>query len=505
MSAPDDDKPPRPGLDLLRRAALGAMLIFVLSAGAVASAGLLEVDELIAIVKNESAEIPGIEGALDDVDPGKPPTILVLGTDRRYIDIRQKNPVRADTLLLVRLDPSRGATAVMSIPRDLRVNIRLRNGQVVTDKINAAYALGGPRLSVQTVKSLLKIPINHVVNVNFDGFRRAVNRLGCVYVDVDRDYFNDNNPPNGGGPDYATIDVDPGYQKLKGQDALDYVRYRLFDNDFVRAARQQDFLRQARLTPGVRRLLENPFTKEMARIFRRYVQVDRSLRSTKEIFKLLRLAIYIADKPIREVPFRYSTQESSYVRASTAKLRESFDAFMATNRRSSGDGDDDGASAAPRRRKARRVPVPRTLTTERAQGETFAAGTGKLGFPFYFPTRIYAQSRYDMERPRIYTIRDELGRRQRAYRLVLRKTNGFGEYYGVQGTTWKDPPILDNPSRTLRQGKRTLRIYNDGRRVALVAWKTRRAVYWVSNTLTRSLNRAEMIGIAASLRRLGQR
>jgi len=109
-----------------------------------------------------------------------------------------------------------------------------------SSKINAAYALGGPKLSVKTIKALLNIRINHVVNVNFGGFRRAVNRLGCVYADIDRKYFNDNHPPAGGGPNYAVIDIEAGYQKLCGQDALDYVRYRHFDTDLVRAARQQE-------------------------------------------------------------------------------------------------------------------------------------------------------------------------------------------------------------------------------------------------------------------------
>src|SRR3954447_24009102 len=250
MGPQDDPKPPRPGRGLLFRAAIGALLIFVCSAAAVASAGLLEVDQLIRIVKSESAPIPGIEGALDNVKAGTPQTILVLGSDRRFVDIREKNPVRSDTILLVRLDPSRGVTAVMSIPRDLKVKIPTRNG-FVTDKINAAYAIGGPSLSVKTVKNLLHIPISHVVNVNFGGFRAAVNRLGCVYVDVAPDYFNDNPPPNGSPFDYATIDINPGYQKLCGSDALDYVRYRHFDNDLVRAARQQSFLSAAKEQIGL--------------------------------------------------------------------------------------------------------------------------------------------------------------------------------------------------------------------------------------------------------------
>ena len=80
-----------------------------------------------------------------------------------------------------------------------------------------------------------------MINVDFGGFRRAVNYIGGVYVDVDRRYFNDN---SAAASNYATIDVQPGYQKLCGKDALDYVRYRHTDNDLVRAARQQDFLRQ---------------------------------------------------------------------------------------------------------------------------------------------------------------------------------------------------------------------------------------------------------------------
>jgi anionic cell wall polymer biosynthesis LytR-Cps2A-Psr (LCP) family protein len=60
---------------------------------------------------------------LDDVDAGKPQTLLILGSDKRYIDEVQGNPARSDTIILLRLDPGRGATAVMSIPRDLKVEI----------------------------------------------------------------------------------------------------------------------------------------------------------------------------------------------------------------------------------------------------------------------------------------------------------------------------------------------------------------------------------------------
>jgi hypothetical protein len=102
----------------------------------------------------------------------------------------------------------------------------------------------------------------------------------------------------------------------------------------------------------------------------------------------------------------------------------------------------------------------------------------------------------------VYRIRDELGRRHAAYRLVLYQ--GFGDYYGIQGTTWRDPPILDGPDETRRIGGRRLELFYDGRHLRIVAWRTRKAVYWVSNTLTESLTKTEMLGIAASLRRLKQ-
>jgi hypothetical protein len=79
-----------------------------------------------------------------------------------------------------------------------------------------------------------------------------------------------------------------------------------------------------------------------------------------------------------------------------------------------------------------------------------------------------------------------------------------GQFYGVQGTTWKAPPILDNPSETRRMNKRTYELFYDGDRLRLVAWRTERAVYWVSNTLSKSLTNGQMLDIARSLQRPGQ-
>src|SRR5207302_7941440 len=83
-----------------------------------------------------------------------------------------------------------------------------------------------------------------IVDVNFKGFIRVVDTLGCAYVNVDHRYYNLNVGTT--ETDYTSIDLHPGYQKLCYENALDYVRYRHTDSDFVRVARQQDFLRDLR-------------------------------------------------------------------------------------------------------------------------------------------------------------------------------------------------------------------------------------------------------------------
>ena len=154
----------------------------------------------------------------------------------------------------------------MSIPRDLKVDDPRRTARTRSTPPTRSAARAR---RVATVKQLFKDARARTsrsttsINVNFGGFRRAVNYVGGVYVDVDRRYFNDNTRRRPAS--YATIDVEPGYQKLCGQDALDYVRYRHGDNDFVRAARQQDFLRQVTHQDGVRKLLDVGKRKKLAR------------------------------------------------------------------------------------------------------------------------------------------------------------------------------------------------------------------------------------------------
>jgi LCP family protein required for cell wall assembly len=164
---------------------------------------------------------------------------LVIGYDRRHGEA-EGTPSRSDTLMLLRADPQTDSISMLSFPRDLVVEIRCP-GQVFRSKINAAYSTCGAPGALDTVRTLTGLPINYLITVNFSGFKRIVNQLGGVWVDVDRRYFNDNAGVSP-GYGYAKINLQPGYQRLTGGAALDYARYRHTDSDFHRVARQQQFV-----------------------------------------------------------------------------------------------------------------------------------------------------------------------------------------------------------------------------------------------------------------------
>jgi LCP family protein required for cell wall assembly len=374
----------------------------------------------------------------------------------------------------------------MSLPRDLKVDIP---GHGVA-KLNASYALGGPRLTVRTIKALTHIHINHVINIDFHGFSKVVNALGCVYVDVDRHYYNQSNA-------YAKIDVPAGYQRLCGQDALSYVRYRHTDTDLVRSARQQDFLRQIKQQVTAFGLISKRV--QLLHIFSHYTQSD--LRQSSAILRLLTLAIASAGEPVREVHFAVKLGPS-YVYARPSVIRRTVAQFLAA-KQSSGARGTAARTAHGRRTHQKRRHSKAQLANVASLGrqEALNAINQRVHvFPVYYPSRLTLSSRF-ADQPRVYAIDTRDGHRYAAYRMVF--SAGFiGQYYGLQGTTWTDPPILGGPHETHTIHGRKFDYYWDGTRLRLVAWRQKGAVYWISNTLLLTLSNKQMTSIAASTRHL---
>jgi LCP family protein required for cell wall assembly len=170
-------------------------------------------------------------------------TILVLGSDARTgesIDESQSGPSRADTIMLVHA--GLGSVRKLSIPRDIEVQIP---GHPGINKINAAYALGGPALTIETVEKFLGngVEINHLVEVDFKDFPKLVDALGGISV---------NNTSRICSPPFDNfwkgIHFRKGEIHLNGRRALGYARVRKNscapgEDDRARAARQQEVLR----------------------------------------------------------------------------------------------------------------------------------------------------------------------------------------------------------------------------------------------------------------------
>jgi LCP family protein required for cell wall assembly len=481
-----DDQPVRPGRALWKRYLIGTLLIVFATASATAVAFVREVDSVVNAFRDGAGL--NLSGDLAEADTGKPQTILLIGSDQRAKGARDAIAgARSDTLILVRMDPQAKRTALLSLPRDLKVQIPGHG----TNKLNAAYSFGGPKLTLKTIKLLTGLTVNHVVNVDFKGFRAGVDSIGCVFIDVDRHYFNNN---VGVAQPYATIDVPQGYQKICGQDALDYVRYRHEDTDIVRGARQQDFLRQAKDQVGVSKIIDD--RRELTKIFGKYTESD--IRSRKAVIRLLQLVASSASNPIVEVRFKGNIGPS-YVTASSKNIAEMTSQFLGTRDSKGPRGELQPRDPSQRKRVRQDVGRLENATTAGKQ-QALAAIAGGVKFPVYYPTQRMAKSLYAYQEPRVYDIKVG-GRLYNSYRMVI-KAGLLGEYYGLQGTTWLNPPILKGPDEKRRIGNREFEIFKDGDRVRLVAWRTPQAVYWVTNTLLQTLTTKQMLSIARSARRL---
>ena len=501
------EEPPRLAWGMWKRFLAAAVTIVFLTGAGTATAILLEFDDAVDAFNRFGNKLDLAEGVLEDVDAGDPQTILVLGSDRRYADKAMGIKPRSDTIILVRLDPSKGATAVLSIPRDLKVKYRGPNG-VYSDKINAAYSIGGPEATIRKIKQLMQdadgepFPIHHVVNINFGAFEKAVQRLGCFYVDVDRRYYNDNAPPYASPTKYATIDIKPGYQKLCGQDSLDFVRFRHLDTDIVRGARQQHYLSLAKDQTGVEKLFRD--RERLLELFGRYTDTD--IRSPEAILRLLKLAYESSRDPLRRVKFRADIG-TEFVTIGRDELRKVKDEFLNAEASEGPSGPTKPRAKKPRRKGRKSSAVP-GLVEAKVPGEDQAViAAPKMPFPVYYPKLMTSRSRYwdgfGSNAPRTYGIHDRAKKLHRAYRMVV-EAPGLGEYYGIQGTEWKDAPILDAPSEKREIGGREFLLFRDGSRLRMVAFRTDKAAYWVSNTLLRSLTNQQMLAIARSLTRVGR-
>jgi polyisoprenyl-teichoic acid--peptidoglycan teichoic acid transferase len=507
----DDDRPPSLGWAMWKRFLLAAVLIAALSGAATATVALNTVSTLAHEVFPEIAKIRAPKGLVQLKYDGGPQTFLVLGSDRRSgshnSEERNATP-HSDTILLVRFDPEHGQTSVMSIPRDLMVDIRTRTGQLyINEKINAAYTIGsklggsnsGTVLAAETIKREVfpELQLNGIVDVNFAGFIKVVDTLGCAYVNVDHHYYNQN--VGSSETNFTSIDLQPGYQKLCYENALDYVRYRHTDSDFVRVARQQDFLRDLRQQI-------NP-ANELGQIETVAKAVGHAIRSNfpasaSELIQLAKLVAFSQSKPLRQVRFRTTNVNAtfnggSYVTSTPSLEKATLSEFLGSAKQSSAKPATPAhaRSSHSHHRPARVSPRALNLFPTASSGQSEAVKAAvEVPFRVLFPTLQTGSAR--QQTVRAYKLKDESGRPHHAY-VVVWQQNTIGGYYDFEGTDWLNPPLFAH-TRSEQIGGREYKFVDDGSRVHVVGWVSKGVLYWVTNTLLEELSNAQMLAIARS-------
>jgi polyisoprenyl-teichoic acid--peptidoglycan teichoic acid transferase len=471
---------------------LGCLVAVLAAAGAAAVFTLEEVHTLRDAL-NQRAPLNISQKALADAGWGDPQTLLLVGNDQRKHTTTSPVLPHSNEMLLVRLDPSKPWISMMSIPRELMVPIQTPGG-VVQTRLNAALTYGGIPLLVNTIKHVTGLSINHVVEINFNNFVKAVNDIGCVYSTVDRRYYHVNVP---GGEQYFQINLQPGYQRMCGSEALQFVSYRHGDTSLVRDARDQAFLLDTKKQYGPS-LVSDAHKFEF--IFGRTVQTDAGLHSTNQILNLLGTLISSVSKPVRQVQFQVTLQPTgvnpcSCDTATPQQIHASVHSFL------------HGANRQP---KAHIAAVARSVHRGKAITRSLplvAVGRSQLGrahavarhvpFPFEYPR---VQDKGGSSTPPYllsYLIRDPGVGPFPAYVAVF-SAGQLGQYYDVQGSTWSQnsQPELDSPDQTVRVGRRTYYLYYSGQHLRIVAWIDGRDEYWVHNSLSDSLGNGEMLAIA---------
>jgi len=590
---------------LVGKILLWIVVVLLVVIGALVGGFWLWIRQSVEHVGAHTPEAIAAEKVLDVPTPGQPAVAMVIGYDKRPGGSITQS--RSDTIMLIRVDPDSDVVSMLSFPRDLRVDIPGCKGHLPwTGRINEAFSECGPRGTLETVKQFAGVPVNYLITVNFHGFQEIVDNLGGVYVDVDHRYFNDNSGL-GYGSTYDKINLEPGYQRLNGTRALDYVRYRHTDSDLYRNARQQEFVKafkqqissfssvskipaivstitrnvevgvgggkqlDVKTVYGYARLLYDlpagnfqqvrlegladiPGTYELSASPEAVQQAVDAFQSPDAAAPEKAAAVATGKKPKRtgssgprpaDVSITVlngngrdgSSDDAAYLLSkrgyvtSNGGNADGFDYFETTIRYDASNPEAKAAaeSVAVLFGDAEVEPAPDTTPMDTmlavVVGQTFhgtlaplpkdttpehekpnvAADTAsraavanerkKLDFTALAPAVIESGAHLStMDGLRRYRLAGH-----DALRLTYESPDGI-EYWGIQETSWQQPPILDGPSTTRAIDGREYRLLFNGSHLHVVAFEQDDAVYWVTNTLLDSLSNETMLAIAKGLK-----
>lgn len=210
-----------------------------------------------------------------DPEPVVPQTnayyVVILGCDARP----HETIARSDVTMLARIDPDKGVVDLISVPRDTMIDIEGHG----TQKINAAYAFGGPSEAVKTLSTFAGVPITHYVEVHFEELKDVVNELGGIQVNVPESFYSDT----------SGISLEAGEQTLDGDQALAFARER-------HATRAGDFSRAQAQRMIIEAIVEKVLSKSITEIPGTVESLARCVTTDYSVTDLVSLALTFKDK-----------------------------------------------------------------------------------------------------------------------------------------------------------------------------------------------------------------
>ena len=198
----------------------------------------------------------------------------------------------ADTIQLVSISPKDKSVAMVSVPRDLYVKVPDSYNKV---KINEVHALGedngtpggGPALLKQSVSEVTGQPVHYFIRADFDGFKKVIDSVGGVDVDVPEPGLYDPYYPR--GYSYQILNIRPGEQHMDGELSLKYARSRETTSDFDRSKRQQQVMVSARDKALSAQYLTNPAKiGQLIDILGDHIKTDLSLGEAERLAEIVR-------------------------------------------------------------------------------------------------------------------------------------------------------------------------------------------------------------------------
>lgn len=209
-----------------KKVLLIVLAVIVVLCVAVGAAAALYMNSISDSMKMDSEQQSELDTVLSESTAQEPYYVLLLGSDARENDTAS----RSDTIILARIDANVGKATLVSIPRDTKVEIEGHG----TQKINAAYAFGGPAGAVEAVEKMSGVEISHYAEIHFDELEKAVDQLGGIWVDIPES--NDQT-----GASNTGVELNAGMQRLNGEQALAFARerYGYNEGDFQRAENQR--------------------------------------------------------------------------------------------------------------------------------------------------------------------------------------------------------------------------------------------------------------------------